>query len=351
MLKIDPAIVQAVVAAKQPSDLYPHLQCAIELEHATIPLYLTAFLSIKSGFMADIRGILKSVFVEEMLHMSIACNVLNAINGQPVINQPKFIPAYPGPLPMNIGDLQVHLAPLSEAQVELFMKIEEPEDPLVFPVKTALFAAAPPTFATIGLFYQALIEKIEELGDGIFKGDPRRQVVNTPWFPATELFPIRNVNDAVRGLRLIVEQGEGTKKSPLSSGELAHYYRFTEISKGKRLVKDPSVPQGFSYSGAPITFDAAGVWNMLPDPKASSFREGSRARRLVDQFNYTYTSLLNSLHDTFNGQPQSLDAAMGLMFELNIVGGQVVETTDEVSGKQAAPSFEYAAINADAAGG
>ncbi|MFN6440683.1 MAG: ferritin-like domain-containing protein [Nostoc sp. DedSLP01] len=35
--------------AKQASDLYRHLRAAIELEHSTIPLYLTALYSIKAN--------------------------------------------------------------------------------------------------------------------------------------------------------------------------------------------------------------------------------------------------------------------------------------------------------------
>jgi len=179
MLKINSARVQAVAAAAEPEELHPHLQAAIELEHATIPLYLTAFFSIKPGFMPEISGILKSVFVEEMLHMAVACNILNAIKGIPVLNKPEFIPKYPGPLPMNIShSLEVHLAPLSLEQVKLFMDIEEPDDPLEFPVKAALPAVVP-SYATIGQFYQTLIDKIREMGDGVFQGDPARQVVNT----------------------------------------------------------------------------------------------------------------------------------------------------------------------------
>jgi hypothetical protein len=342
MLLVDRARIQAIVAAQQPEELYEHLQGAIELEHATIPIYLTVFFSLKKGSMSDIAAILRSVFMEEMLHMCIACNVLNAIKGTPLINRPGFIPTYPGPLPMNIGNsLQVHLAPLSMDQVALFMKIEEPEKPLKFPVRTALVQSAV-TYATIGQFYQALIEKIEEFGDRIFKGDPSRQVVGNQWFPESELFAIQNAALAVQALQLIVEQGEGTQKSPLSVGELAHFYRFEEIFKQRKLVPDNTVPEGFSYSGAAIPFDDSGVWNMVTDSKASQYPAGSHARTLVDQFNVAYANLLNALQDAFNGSSQSLDSAIGLMYELNILGGQVVETTDPSTAKQAAPSFEFA---------
>jgi hypothetical protein len=49
---------------------------------------------------------------------------------------------------------------------------------------------------------------------------------------------------------------------------------------------------------------------------------------------------LHALQETFDGAPQSLDAAIGLMYELNMQCGQVVETVDPVTGKQAAPWFE-----------
>src|ERR1700730_812599 len=180
------------------------------------------------------------------------------------------------------------------------------------------------TYATIGQFYQALIEKIEEFGDRIFKGDPSRQVVGDQWFPASELFAIQNAALAVQALQLVVEQGEGTQKSPLSAGELAHYYRFEEIFKPLRLLPDSTVPEGFSF-GAEIPFDQSGVWDMVSDPKASQYPAGSQARTVVDQFNAAYTKLLNALQDTFNGSPESLDAAIGLMYELSTLGGQVVQ--------------------------
>jgi Ferritin-like len=341
MLMIDRDRLDSLLAARSAEDVYPHLQAAIELEHATIPLYLTAFFSIKKGFMLDTAAIVKSVFIEEMLHMTIACNVLNAINGAPAINKRDFVPTYPGPLPMNVvNGLQVHLAGLSLDQIRLFMHIEEPEVPLKFPIKSSLLEIAP-SFATIGMFYQALIEKIQNLGDKIFTGDPTKQVVSEQWFADTELFAIRTADDAVKGLEIIVEQGEGTRANPLSGSGLAHYYRFAEILNGKTLVKDPTVPEGFSYSGAAIPFDSAGVWNIVTNSKASQYQDGSRARLLVDEFNDTYGKMLNSLHNTFNGSPESLDGAVGLMFQLVVLGGQVVATTDAVTGKQAAPSFEF----------
>ena len=92
MLKIEPAILEQVRSATKASDLYTHLQGAIELEHSTIPPYLTALYSIKKGSNREAAAIIRSVVMEEMLHMTIAANTLNAIGGAPEINTSGFIP-------------------------------------------------------------------------------------------------------------------------------------------------------------------------------------------------------------------------------------------------------------------
>ena len=53
-------------------DLRTHLQWAIELEHSTIPPYLCALYSIKTGHNREATEAITSVFIEEMLHMTLA---------------------------------------------------------------------------------------------------------------------------------------------------------------------------------------------------------------------------------------------------------------------------------------
>src|SRR5262245_51006164 len=77
------------------------LSAAVKLEHATIPPYLTALFTIKQGANVEIARLLGRVVREEMLHMCLIANVLNAIDGAPAIND--SVPTYPGPLPLNIG--------------------------------------------------------------------------------------------------------------------------------------------------------------------------------------------------------------------------------------------------------
>src|SRR5262252_6754093 len=97
------------VAAVQAS-----LQAAIELEHATIPPYLYALYSLMPGINSAAAGIIESVVTEEMLHLTLAANILNAIGGSPVLDSPAFIPHYPSPLPGSVeNELVVGLTPCS----------------------------------------------------------------------------------------------------------------------------------------------------------------------------------------------------------------------------------------------
>ena len=74
------------------------LQNAIRLEHATIPPYLYALYSLGTDARnADVASIIQSVVSEEMLHMTLACNLPNALAGSPLIDRPNVIRAYRGP--------------------------------------------------------------------------------------------------------------------------------------------------------------------------------------------------------------------------------------------------------------
>src|SRR5678815_4208161 len=63
--------------------LREHLQYAIELEHFTLPPYLCALYSLDSDRNPEATEVLVSILVEEMLHMTLAGNLLNAVGGMP----------------------------------------------------------------------------------------------------------------------------------------------------------------------------------------------------------------------------------------------------------------------------
>jgi len=345
MIQLERKVVEAVQAATQPEDLYPWLQNAIELEHSTIPPYLTAMFSLKPGTNDEIARMIRSIVLEEMLHMTIAGNILIAVGGAPAINQAGFIPKYPGHLPMSIGGntFKVGIEAFSKSLVEnVFMKIEEPEHPI--PIKTLALEAVP-DFATIGEFYRALEKKLSEFDKSAFKVGPAKQVLS--WFDAARLFPIVDGTSAGKGIDIIIDEGEGTTTDPFQApGDPAHFYKFGEIVHGRKIVK---TADGFAYGGDPVPFDSAGVSPMKPNPKIADFAPGSLAYTRVSEFAYSYSSLLNALHTAFNGAPDNINAAIGLMYELKMEAVALMQTPiDDGSGQTAGPSFEYVGVLADA---
>ena len=311
------------------------LQYAIQLEHATIPPYLTALYSLKPGTNEAIASLINGIVYQEMQHMALVANVLNAIGGHPRIDQPGFIPRYPGALPFHIGDrdgstFEVTLQRFSLDLVrQIFLRIEEPDEPLIFPVGTRAFALNEQRYRTIGDFYRAIGK---ELKADWFAGDRARQVSGV-------VNPIYSLQDAQDAIGLIVEQGEGSTKSPLigNNEELAHYYRFAEIWHGRTLERDGS---SFSYSGPPIPFDESGVWPIIANATSALYPARSSARFESDAFNQIYSNLLRGLQTTFNGQPGHLDTSIDLMLDLKNQGIKLM-STPLADGICAAPSFEF----------
>src|SRR4029077_4616442 len=91
--------------------LREHLQTAIEIEWSTIPPYLCALWSLADGPNEYVAGNVEEVAMEEMLHLTLACNLLNAIGGPrgpphhrrgappPPLPRPRAAPPHPADLP------------------------------------------------------------------------------------------------------------------------------------------------------------------------------------------------------------------------------------------------------------
>jgi hypothetical protein len=329
---------------EDPISLRRVLQTALELEHATIPPYLFATYSLKTSNSA-IRDRVVDVALEEMLHMNLVANLLNAVGGHPRLNSSDFIPKYPTHLPGAVQDeLMVPLAPFNmELLRNVFMKIEEPEHPEDFPVRAAT-AIAETEVRTIGQFYARIKEVIQAGGEALFTGDPALQV-------AIDLaddvsFTITNVDSAVRAIDLIVGQGEGTPTSPLeATEEPAHFYRFEGILHGRELRKDSTVPQGFSFTGDLLPFDPAGVFPAKTNIKVADIPIDSPARQLAEQFNRDYTAMLNHLNRAFNGEQDQLNPAINIMRLKLKSAAKVLVQSPIADGVTAGPTFEFAPLN------
>jgi Ferritin-like len=343
MIELEGRYLDAVREASSAEDLHDSVQHAIELEFATMPPYLTAMMSLDAQRNSKIRNVLFSVAKDEMLHMLLCCNLLVALGGTPTIASAQFVPAYPSKLPMAVSSgLIVGVEPFSIDLVErTFMGIEHPENPLQFPA-----IAEEPTFATIGAFYAALEDKIIELGDSAFRPDATGQLLQGTGFGPPRLIPIVDVASASDAIHVIVREGEGAPDSPMTSaGKVAHYYRFEQIKRGKELVADTTVPQGFSFTGPVIPFDSAGVLPITANQKLADLDPQSEAGKKAKVFARSLSALLTALHNTFAGDLTAFDPAIGLMSDLMAAGEDVCATEIVVNGlptgRNAGPTWEF----------
>ncbi|CAK8681365.1 uncharacterized protein LOC143461065 isoform X2 [Clavelina lepadiformis] len=114
------------------------LQLSMWVELYVIPPYLTAYMSVKREGNEEVRRILRSIASEEMLHLTLDANVLNAIGGNPNLTDSYWLPSYPTPFPSKTSfsikpRLSLRLEKFSpNLAKEIFSEIEKPDSPEVF---------------------------------------------------------------------------------------------------------------------------------------------------------------------------------------------------------------------------
>jgi hypothetical protein len=322
-------------------DLRRHLQIALELEHATIPPYLCALYSIKDGSNREAARVLKSIVMEEMLHLALAANVLNALGGKPSLNHAGFVPAYPAELPHSDGAFRVGLEKFSQGAVETFLKLEHPAEQGAKPKAEH--------YHTIGQFYAAIEDGLKRLckGDRHFEGDPKRQVTGELFYGGGgRIRPVKDLHSALDALEEIVHQGEGLPYS-ISDGDdklfgqprqVAHYFRLQEIHHGRLYATDDTPRRGLSGPEFPVVWDA--VYDMRPNPKATDYPPASELRHKCDEFNAAYAKLLLVLHRSFNGEPGLLRKSAGLMYDLKYRAIALMNMPSGFGTTTAGPTFE-----------
>jgi hypothetical protein len=285
---------------KAPSDqrgldwLKKSLQAAIELEFATVPVYLCGMWSIETQ-SGPVFNSIRSIVIDEMFHMALACNMLTTIGGTPRINSEESLPKYPAGLPGGVRPgLRLALTGLTKQVIDkMYLQIEFPEHGPV-----AMFLGE--VFPTIGDFYDAILDEFKKLSPAEITGD--RQVAR-----GQKLFAISTVADAEKAITRIKRQGEGTEQlqSPFSDDAgtvLAHYYKFAEIFHERRLIKTASGE--FKFEGDPLPFPAVIPMAEVP---ASGYAESR-------DFNLQFTIMLNQLQAAWDtGDPGELDNAIDTM--------------------------------------
>jgi CDGSH-type Zn-finger protein len=327
--------------------LRTHLQWAIELEHSTLPPYLCALYSLEDGRNPDAREVITSVFLEEMLHLTLAANILNAVGGSPQIDVPRILPRYPAYLAHSDRSFKVELRPFSAEALETFLRIERPAAHSGLPEDDA--------YETIGQFYEAIKAGLRELSDrlgegALFCGNPERQVNEEHYYGGSgRIIAVADLASALSALEEIVEQGEGLQHQEVwdedrsmfhpERDEVAHYFRFLELKEGRRFQRGDTPRSG--PTGAPIAVDWDAVHPMRINPRASDYSGGSEIRAGLDRFNRAYSGLLHLLHETFNGSPRLLRVATGGMYALKAHALALMQLPSGDGETTVGPSFDY----------
>jgi hypothetical protein len=344
-----PGIVVGTITSLD--SLRDHLQWAIALEHSTIPPYLCALYSIKAGYNAEVVEVISSVMVEEMLHLTLAANLLNAVGGRPQLDIPEMLPDYPHPLPHGDRSFEISLFPFGPEAIETFLKIEQPSA-----------AGAPPegdSYQTIGQFYDAIRQGFRELSASfgeatVFCGDPARQITDQHFYSGSgHIIAVSNLASALAALDEIVEQGEGANRVQVWDGDsdvfhpdrdqVAHYYRFQELKLGRRYRRGDTPRSG--PTGDPISINWNAVRPMRSNPRTSDYLPGNPIRLAQDDFNRSYCELLQLLEQAFNGTPQTLGDAIGTMYTLKAQAQALMQMPTEFGLSTAGPTFEYVATH------
>lgn len=315
------------------------LQMAIELEFSTLPPYLYALYSIKPASNDAAARRIKAIAMQEMVHMCLTCNILNAVGGRPTLTAP----IYPGPLPGGISgggkdSLIIHLLPFSKEAMQQAMSIEEPEGgPIEFPHE--VLAAAAPEFMTIGQFYGQLDRFLKTVPKSQWAAG--RNQIDDRQFLAGAIFAVNSYDDAHRAIHDIVSEGEGNKESPLDfEGEVSHYYRFAEIFYDQVLTKADN-PKGYAWTGR-LGVDWSAVYPAIPDPGGHDFsKDPPDARAAQDRCDQAFTDVVQELQRAVSGEPDRTGNAVRAMFDLRMAAKHALGIPLAVPTQVAGPSFRY----------
>ncbi len=336
---------------KHLQELKDHLGTALKIEHATLPPYMCALYSIKDGTNRPAIERILSVVMEEMLHMVLVANLLNSIGGTPKtdgkdLEGEDFIPKYPGPLPNSDEKFLVSLNPFSVQALNVFLDIERPQPLDAIPQHE--------NYSSIGQFYASIKDEIDwfcaKFGeDKLFTGDPARQVSNEYYYSGGgEVIEVSDHDSAHRAIKVIVDEGEGFSHSIFSGDheqfgekpDLAHFYKFNELKVGCAYLPTDSPEGDPTGEKIPIDFSESAVYPANFERSDDDY--SPEIQDLLRNFHYSYSRLLDAIHDGFNGQQPRLLEAVQMMHGIrNEMVALMRIPIDDSGSATVGPSFVY----------
>lgn len=354
-------MIEPEIVVHTREELIVLLDEAAEIEHGLMCCYLYAMFSLKRGEAEGLtakqasavdrwRGLVRSVAVDEMVHLALVSNLLSALGAPPHFERQNF-PVGAGYHP---GGVVVKLAPFDMATLEHFIFLERPEgmelpDGVGFEhanyrraMRKDLLMPAAQDYLTVGHLYRSLRTALAHLADKLgperlFCGDPALQI-DTEMLNMDGMGTVTDVASAQAAIDRIVEQGEG---SP-GKTENSHYWRFCEVKREYQalLAEDPNFAPAFPAARNPLQKTPA-------DPTDRVWISAEPAAHLIDLGNATYNLMLRSLARAFSvadprpARQAILDGAIDLMFVISGIAEALARlpASDDHPGINAGLSF------------
>jgi CDGSH-type Zn-finger protein/uncharacterized Fe-S cluster protein YjdI len=312
---------------------------ASEIEHNLMCCYLYAAFSLKvtderwsPTQLAAVQGWRRSittVALEEMSHLCLVGNIVNALGGTAHFNRPNF-PIGVGPYP---AGFVIRLQPFSEATIAHFQFLERPHESTLSDasgftpeyqyqrgIAADRLSPGPSDYSTVGELYTALRNGLEAFaaqhGEAmLFLGDRSRQV-DESLAPLPGVRAVTDLKSVNLALDTIVTQGEGAGDSQHDS----HFCRFTRIAEELTQLKmeDPGFEPAWHAATNP-------VMNRPPIAQGREYIEHPIQSRWLDIGNALYATSLRCLVQGFSATERAtkatwLSVSIALMRALNPVG-------------------------------
>ena len=304
-------LVQTDIDDRDLNWLKQSLQSALELEFFTIPPYLMALWSVKNH-RDPVAIAIREVLVEEMLHMSLVCNILKSIGGTPRICHPDIVPRYPSAMPGGVKPLlTVSLQGLSKQALGVFMKIEEPETDIAH----MEMVRATESYARIGEFYDEIKLVFDNLDPEFSRDGQIEAYFGESQLPDGKYIPknIGSLEDVEAAIDLIKDQGEGTSESikDPETGELAHYYRFKEVAVGRKLI---FTNRRWVHQGPEVPMPECWPVGEVPPGGYQQNKVPADTWEKMTEFDLAYTKMLKQLDIAWStGSHTALNIAIASM--------------------------------------
>lgn len=337
------------------------------LEHMLMCEYLFAVFSFKRDVSEGITAeqleaitrwdrIISEVAAQEMLHLTLASNMLSALGSSAHFNRPNF-PQESKYFPPGV---KVALLPFSKDALLHFLYLERPEglereDAAILEgrseeaephidITNQELVPEPEEFATVGHLYRGIESGFQQLvekqgAQRIFVGPPKAQATQQ-YFGWPELIPVTDLASAIQAIETIVEEGEGAR----GDWRQAHYGKFLQVYNEYLAFKkqDPAFEPARSVRPAFVRQPADTVpVDLISEPLTAG---------VSNLFNASYATLLSILNRFFvhGGETDEefkllSDVAVDMMFTIIRPVGILLTTLPigpHLPGVMAGPSFE-----------